>query len=194
MPNSLRSLLARLWPETDIDPARVGLSHVYLTGWDKLTPAERTQLFAKLKAWPDHIGLSALVKAYVVPTSAVRRARTAPPVYTPADAAIAYIDAAVDAAKPAMRTRLRAALTLMYSCGMTGTQLAALDNESFVTKADGMLLVTPGYVYVLTPGVRSVVAAWLAECPTPQRPFSRMVRMLNQHKFLSESYSVAQSN
>jgi hypothetical protein len=194
MPNSLRSSLAKLWPGIEIDPKYVGLSHVYFAGWDKLPADEKSRMFAKLHRWPEHIGLCPLVKSYVQPVAVGRKARTSTPVYTPADAALAYIDQQVDAAKPAMRQRLRAALLLMYTCGLTHVVTAALTGEAFVTTSEGMLLVTPGYIYVLTPIVRDAVRDWLAVCPTPAKPFARTLRVLTQHKFLTESYAVAQSN
>jgi integrase len=182
-----------MWPGADVDVRNVGASHVYLHGWDLFTDQERERLLANLDSTPQHMGLDTATRATLKSrANASRNGRKASVVYTDPDTATALIEQVARDSKYPDRTR--AALYVMYCCGMSAAQLCQVQRKNLVTTDNTMLLLTKGYIYVLTPTVRELVERWLPHATKPDRPFARLNASLQQYNFLAETYQNAKSN
>jgi hypothetical protein len=196
MQEDLRELLARTWPTEHVNPALVTVAHIYLLSWDKYTDAERSKLFSRLSHLPTHLGLSTAPVAVQAGAQARRPSKKLKSrrKFIAHDDALAYIERIAQEHPESRRDKIRVALMLMYTCGITPGVLTSLPGNAFVPMGDAMLLVTKSYIYVLTPTMRAMAEQWLAQCATPDRPFGRIHKYITQHAEIAESYDAAQSN
>lgn len=181
----------RVWPTEDLNLRLVTASHFYYTVWQELTAQERGSIVQTITRYPENLGIAPALRERFPAAGGRKRKVEKDRFTTPEDAAV-YIERI--ASEHRHPEKWRAALYLMYTCGMSPGLLVTLSTDDFVEMGGACVLVTGGYLYVLTPTVREIVERWLAITPTPERVFSRMRRPLAPHEFLTSSYALAKSN
>lgn len=85
---------------------------------------------------------------------------------------------------------VRAALGLMYSCGMSPSAVARLDRRDFFPYRNGLCVYAARNLYFLAPAVKLLVQEWLSAAVDKRKPFKGLLQRLTPFTYVTKSFEL----
>lgn len=85
---------------------------------------------------------------------------------------------------------MRAALGLMYSCGMSPSAVARMAREDVFPYRNGLCVYSARNLYFLSPAVKLLVEEWLRAAVDQRKPFKGLLPQLTPYAYITKSFEL----